>query len=75
MAKLEVYDVVRLLRPLPEHNLPAGSRGTVVMDHTKYSDENLPAAYEVEFFDSQGLTQAVLTIHGEDLELVARSTT
>ena len=75
MVKPEEYDVVRLLRPLPEHNLLAGSRGTVVMDHTKYSDINLPAAYEVEFFDSHGLTQAVLTIYGEDLEVVSRSTT
>jgi hypothetical protein len=75
VAKPEEYDTVRLLRALPEHNLPAGAKGAVVMDHTKYSDKNLPAAYEVEFFDSQGLTQAVLTIYADDLEVVSRSTT
>ncbi len=70
--KPEEYDVVRLLRPLPEHNLPAGSRGAVVMDYTKYSDKDLPPAYEVEFMDSDGVTQAVVTIYEKDLEVVWR---
>ncbi len=32
--KPEENDVVRLLRPLPERNLRAGSTGTVVVDYT-----------------------------------------
>jgi hypothetical protein len=70
--KPEEYDVVRLLRPLPEHNLPAGSEGTVVMDHSKYSNKDLPPAYEVEFMDTDGVTQAVVTLYEDDLEVVWR---
>jgi hypothetical protein len=54
--KPEEYDVVKLLRDLPEHNLSAGSTGAVVMDYTKHSAGNLPPAYEVEFMDSSGVT-------------------
>jgi hypothetical protein len=70
--KPEEYDVVRLLRDLPEHNLLAGSTGAVVMDYTKHSDGNLPPAYEVEFVDSSGVTQAVVTVSADDLEVVSR---
>jgi hypothetical protein len=70
--KPEEYDVVRLLRDLPEHNLSAGSTGAVVMDYTKHSDGTRPPAYEVEFVDSEGLTQALVTIAEEDLEVVWR---
>jgi hypothetical protein len=70
--KPEEYDVVRLLRDLPEHNLSAGSTGAVVMDYTKHSNLNLPAAYEVEFVDSEGVTQALVTVAEEDLEVVSR---
>lgn len=78
--KPEEYDIVRLLRPLPEYNLPAGSTGTVVMDYTKYdyaklSGKSLPPAYEVEFADAHGVTQALVTIREEDLEVVQRSNT
>ncbi|BBN50349.1 MULTISPECIES: DUF4926 domain-containing protein [Mycobacterium avium complex (MAC)] len=66
------YDVIRLLRPLPEHNLPAGSRGTIVVDYTKDSDSTLPSAYEVEFSDADGVTQALVTLSGDDLEVVWR---
>lgn len=47
---------------MPEHNLPAGAVGTVVMDHTKHGRSDLPPAYEVEFTDSQGNTEAVVTV-------------
>ena len=47
--KPEEYDIVQLLRPLPEYNLPAGARGAVVFDYTKDSDKDLPPAYEVDF--------------------------
>jgi hypothetical protein len=70
--KPEEYDVVRLLRPLPEHNLAAGSRGTVVIDYTTFSKKDLPPAYEVEFMDSDGVTQAVITVYEDDLEVVWR---
>jgi len=72
-VKPQEYDVVELLCAMPEHNLQVGSRGAVVMDHTKYSEETLSAAYEVEFFDLQGITQAVITVCEEDLQVVSRS--
>ena len=43
------------------------------MNHTKYSDEVLSAAYEVEFIDLHGITQAVITVCEEDLRVVSRS--
>jgi hypothetical protein len=70
--KPEELDVVRLLRPLVEHDLPAGSRGTVVMDYTRYSHNDLAPGYEVEFVDADGVTQAVVTVSGDDLEVVWR---
>jgi hypothetical protein len=70
--KPEEHDVVRLLRDLPEHNLSAGSTGAVVMDYSKHSDEKLPAAYEVEFVDSEGVTKALVTVAEDDLEVVSR---
>jgi hypothetical protein len=70
--KPEEYDVVRLLRDLPEHTLSAGSTGAVVMDYTKHSNGHLAAAYEVEFVDSAGVTQAVVTVSGDDIEVVSR---
>jgi len=41
------YDVVRLLRPLPEHDLLAGATGTVLMDYGKYS-QGRPAISKVQ---------------------------
>jgi hypothetical protein len=71
--KPEEYDVVRLLRPLPEHNLSAGSEGTVVIDHTEdASNRDLPPSYLVEFADSDGITQALVTLRNDDLEVVWR---
>jgi hypothetical protein len=64
--KPEELDVVR---PLPRHNLLAGARGTVVMDYTRYSDKDLPPAYEVEFADADGVTQALVTLSGDGLEV------
>jgi hypothetical protein len=75
--KPEEYDIVRLRRPLPEHNLPAGSKGTIVIDHTKYdhvkyTGKVLPPAYEVEFTDGR-VTLAVVAVYEEDLQVVSRS--
>jgi hypothetical protein len=70
--KPKEYDVVRLVRALPEHNLLAGSTGAVVMDYTEHSNGDLPPAYEVEFTDSDGVTQALITVAEDDLEVVSR---
>lgn len=62
--------MVRLLRALPEHDIPAGARGTVVMDYT--TDSNDAPAYEVEFSDADGITRALVTLAEDDLEVVWR---
>lgn len=59
---LREYAVVRLKRPLPEHQLPAGAIGAIVMVYES------PPAYEVEFCDSDGITIALVTLKGEDVE-------
>jgi len=69
-VKPQEYDVVRLLRPLPEHDLPAGSQGAVVM---VYCDAELPLAYEVEFADADGVTQALVTLTADDIEVTWRA--
>lgn len=66
------YDVVQLLTPLPEHNLPSGSTGTVLIDHTRHSDGTTPPAYEVEFTDDAGNTLAVTTVPENALKVVWR---
>lgn len=70
--KPQELDVVQLLRSLPEGNLAAGARGTIVMDYAKHSDSGRPPAYEVEFADSDGNTQALLTVSEDDLQVVWR---
>jgi hypothetical protein len=65
------HDAVRLLRTLPEHNLPACSIGTVVVDYPKYSEGTMPAEYEVEFSRPDGMS-AMLTVAGADLKVVSR---
>ncbi|BDD80309.1 hypothetical protein TPB0596_00720 [Tsukamurella pulmonis] len=70
--KPEEFDIVRLLRPLPEYLLPAGAEGTVVMDYTQYPPEGAPAAYEVEFTNADHETLAVATVREEDLQVVNR---
>jgi hypothetical protein len=42
------------------------------VDYTKYSDGALPPEYEVEFANSDGITQALVTISEDDLEVVWR---
>jgi hypothetical protein len=62
-------DVVRLLRAIPDHDLPAGSEGTVVND---YQTPDVPRAFLVEFADSDGITQALVTVAEDDLEVIWR---
>jgi hypothetical protein len=61
---LHEYDVVRLRRAVPEHQLDAGAIGAIVM---VFED---PPAFEVEFCDSEGVTLALVTLTEEDLEKV-----
>ncbi len=70
--KPEELDVVRLLRCLPQYNLPAGSQGTVAMAYARYSSRDSEPAYEVEFADVDGVTHALVTLSGTDLEVVWR---
>lgn len=52
------------MRPLPEHGLPAGTTGTVVLVY-----DNPSEAYEVEFTDPDGYTLALVTLQPNQLEL------
>jgi Domain of unknown function (DUF4926) len=70
-VKPQDSDVVRLRRPLPEHDLPAGSEGTVVND---IQTEGLPRAYLVEFTDSDGVTYALVHVSEDNLDVVWRPT-
>ena len=63
----EEHDVVRLVRPLPEHGLPAGGTGAVVHVY-----DNPSEAYEVEFVEPDGNTIALVTVVPDELELVER---
>ncbi len=67
------YDVVQLRRALPEHELPAGCTGTVVMDYSIHSGGVGRPAYEVEFTDAGGATKALVTVAEDDLEVTWRS--
>ena len=62
-------DVVTLRRPLPGHDLAAGAQGTVVND---VQTQGLPAAYLVEFADSDGMTRALVHVPEDNLEVVWR---
>jgi hypothetical protein len=64
------YDVVRLINPLPDYDLPAGSKGTVVMEFAKTSGGAVQRQYEVEFVDDDGVTLALATVLQDDLEVV-----
>ena len=59
------FDSVALTVPLPEHNLPMGARGAVVMVHGDY------AAYEVEFMRGER-PLALLTLLPGQLRLVQK---
>jgi hypothetical protein len=64
----EEYQVVRLRKDFPEHNLPMGVTGTILLAYEK--KPNLPGGYEVEFVDDHGKTLALLTVYEEDIEEV-----
>jgi hypothetical protein len=60
MTDLELFDVVALLRDLPEQGLARGQVGTVV---ELYS----PQDAEVDFVDGEGYTYALATLRSDDL--------
>jgi hypothetical protein len=70
--KPEEGDTIRLRRSLPEHGLPAGSTGRIVVDYAKYSGSDGPLEYEVEFADPNGATELFATLAVDDVELVSR---
>ena len=67
------HDVVRLLQPLPEHSIAAGTEGTVETVHD-HSCQRKPPAYEVKFSDSDGATLARAILGPEDVEVTWRWT-
>lgn len=63
MTQPELLDVVELLVDLPEAELKAGDQGTIL---EVYDDR----AYEVEFSNSQGETQALLALEPKQFVVV-----
>ncbi len=59
------YDMVRLIRDIPELNLQAGDVGVVVI---VYNEPNLPRAFEVDFSNIKEKTLKTATLYEEDLE-------
>ncbi len=64
---IALYDIVRIKQPVPNKNLEAGAKGTVLII---YNDPNLPLAYEVEFLDKSGKTVAIITLKDDEVEKV-----
>ncbi len=58
-----LLDTVALTRNIPAAGLCRGDLGAIVEVHA-------PDAYEVEFVAASGRTQALLTLHTEDLRQV-----
>jgi hypothetical protein len=65
----EEYDLVRVVRPFPEYNVPAGAVGTVVM---VLEAEGRPSGYAVEFPESVPATEPWFVVEERDLEVVRR---
>jgi len=57
------YEIIKLRKDIPAFNLLSGAVGTILL----VLQED-PAAYEVEFCDSEGGTIALLTLTDKDLE-------
>lgn len=63
MSEFKLYDLVALLQPLSEYNLPKGQVGTIVMLYDK-------SHAEVEFIDRSGYTLALCTLNTSQLLLL-----
>ncbi len=57
---LTIFDVVALLKDVPEQGLPKGQVGIIVEEWTD-------GVYEVEFADKQGQTIAMFAVEAKDL--------
>jgi hypothetical protein len=65
----DMLDVVELLIDIPESNLRAGQRGTIVHCHED------GVAYEVEFVNDAGETVALMPLQTSQFNVVWRSKT
>jgi uncharacterized protein YceH (UPF0502 family) len=61
--KLKEYDVVALLKEMPDRKLLRGQVGTIVHQYTETD-------FEVEFADTKGVEIAIVTLKSEDLILL-----
>jgi hypothetical protein len=68
MTEPELFDVVELVVYLPEDNLSAGVRGSIVECY----DDN---TYEVEFTNQEGETLALCTLSSEQFMVVWQAKT
>ncbi|MET7373465.1 DUF4926 domain-containing protein [Micromonospora arida] len=59
---MEPYDVVELREALPSEHLSAGAVGTVV-----HVFNGPPAAYDIEFTDTDGRTVAMVTLRADQV--------
>ena len=59
------YDVIKLRKDMPAAGLAAGAIGAIVMVYTK---DKVAHAYEVEFVNKDGTTQALLTLNEDEIE-------
>ena len=59
------YEMVRLIRDIPELNLQAGDVGVVVII---YDEPNLPRAYEIDFSNVKAKSLKTATLYEGDLE-------
>ena len=64
MSKPQLFDVVALTSPAPEHGLVAGKTGTIVEVYDAPRE-----AYEVEFIDEDGYTLAVFPLTPDEFEV------
>lgn len=60
LTKLNLFDIVALKEPLPDHHLLPGQVGTIV-------ELLAPDVYEVDFSDNNGQTYAMLPLHTSQL--------
>lgn len=70
--KPEESDVVQLLRLCHDMAFPP-AREEPSSWTTKASRKDLPAAYQVKFSDVDGVTQALVTVLEDDVEVVWRA--
>lgn len=66
MSEPKLFDIVALLRDIPEENVRRGMVGTIV--------EMLDGAFLVEFSNSDGETIALPSLKSEDFLLLERIT-